>query len=58
MSKIYRFATPLILPNGKKVEGPVFIDKDDPENELQNLVKAHAEKEAPKEKITKSKSKE
>lgn len=58
MSKIYRFATPLILPNGKKVEGPVFIDKDDTENEFQNLVKAHAAEEARKEKITKSKSKE
>ncbi len=58
MSKIYRFATPLILPNGKKVEGPVFIDKDNPDDEYQNLVKAHAAKEAPKKEITKSKSKE
>ena len=58
MSKIYRFSTPLILANGKKVEGPVIIDKDDPENEFQNLVKAHAAQEAPIEKITKSKNKE
>ena len=56
MSKIYRFATPLILPNGKKVEGPVIIDKDDPENEFQNQVKAHAAQEASKEQITKSKN--
>lgn len=58
MSKVYRFATPLILANGKKVEGPVFIDNDDPNDEFQNQVKAHAAQEAPIEKITKSKNKE
>ncbi len=58
MSKIYRFSTPLILANGKKVEGPVIIDKDDPENEFQNLVKAHAAQEATKKESSKSKNKE